>query len=474
MKVEKGIIGEYIHFFLSDADRAAVILNMDGTISQINDKFQELFVIDETFRLIELLGEDSAHLWRDFFNQAKIRGKDSFDISIKSKNGEFMQAKVQLMYCDALKKVIANFTITDLIRIEEVEATILKHFQRADSLMFIVNMEGIIVNVNKSTYEYYNLSPDYFIGNPTILMELLKINDEEAVNLTEKVHVEGFAEVLTRYERAPGDVRYYQYNCFYYEETKMYLVKVVDCTEKMTHKETISKTHQMAASIAHEIRNPMTTLKGFTQLLRGSASEESNKYLDVIDDEIIRMESILSDMIDMSKPKKIEKKLVSLGNILSDMINIVQPTATMSGISIVQERPLFPKASIYGDCAKLKQVFLNLFKNGLEAMAPGGVLTVGVEETETGKVNITVTDTGKGMTVIQLKQIFMPFFTTRADGTGIGLPFVIQTIEDHGGTISVSSEVGLGSKFTLSFPLGLSKQDFNHVPRELSQTEQST
>ena len=74
MEVEKGIIGEYIHFFLNDADRAAVILNMDGTISQVNDRFKENFAADKTFRLIELLDENSAHLWEDFLHQAESKG----------------------------------------------------------------------------------------------------------------------------------------------------------------------------------------------------------------------------------------------------------------------------------------------------------------------------------------------------------------------------------------------------------------
>ena len=479
MKSEKAIIGEYIHFFLSDADRAAAILNKDGTISQVNERFHESFGLEKTGKLSEYLDETSERLWNNFFSQVDKKGHGALVLSVQFKSQKMNSVKVRLIYCDVLKKVIAIFNVPRSIKQDE-ELTIIKRFQNTDNLMFIVNKEGVIVNVNKSTDEFYNLPPDYFIGNPSILRRLLQVSDAEATNLWEKILADGFAEVLTRHERTPGDVRYYQYNAYHYEETQMFLVRVVDYTEKinqnqqLAQNESLLQTSQMAASIAHEIRNPMTTLKGFTQLLRGSASEESKKYLDVIDDEIIRMESILSEMLNMAKPKKIEKTLISLGALISEMINIVQPTASVRGISVIHDEVSYPEVSIYGDGAKLKQALLNIFKNGLEAMTAGGVLTIGIEEGKEDQINLTVTDTGKGMTITQLKQIFMPFFTTRSEGTGLGLPFVIQTIENHGGTISVSSEVGLGSKFTLSFPRASTRKASSDVARELSQSGKTT
>ncbi len=104
---------------------------------------------------------------------------------------------------------------------------------------------------------------------------------------------------------------------------------------------------------------------------------------------------------------------------------------------------------IFGDEAKLKQVLLNLMKNALEAMDQGGKLTISLKAIGDNKVNILVSDTGQGMSGTQLKQVFMPFFTTRSEGTGLGLPFVIKTVEEHGGTVSVSS--GLGLVLNLSY-----------------------
>jgi two-component system, sporulation sensor kinase E len=93
-----------------------------------------------------------------------------------------------------------------------------------------------------------------------------------------------------------------------------------------------------------------------------------------------------------------------------------------------------------------------LFKNALEAMSPGGILTISVKLDDFGKVILGISDTGKGMDKSQVKQVFMPFYTTKADGTGLGLPFVLKVIEEHGGTIAVESAVNKGTSFIVTLP----------------------
>ena len=149
----------------------------------------------------------------------------------------------------------------------------------------------------------------------------------------------------------------------------MFITRMADHTEqvilekRLAHKESLYEVGQLAASIAHEIRNPITTLKGFTQLLRNSTAEESEKYLTVIDDEIIRMESILNEMLILSKPSIEEKTFISLPKLLSTMIKLFQPKARIEGISIIQYTGDLDEVFIFGDEAKLKQVLLNLMKN---------------------------------------------------------------------------------------------------------------
>ena len=176
------------------------------------------------------------------------------------------------------------------------------------------------------------------------------------------------------------------------------------------------------------------------------------KYLSVIDEEIDRMESILSEMLILSKPGLNEKTTFSLGVLVADMIQVVYPKALMDGITITQKENILKDSLIFGDSDKIKQVLLNLFKNAIEAMTPGGNLSISVNLDTPGKVVLGISDTGKGMDIYQVKRVFMPFFTTKSDGSGLGLPFVLKNIEEHGGTIAIESEVDVGTTFIVTFP----------------------
>ena len=231
-----------------------------------------------------------------------------------------------------------------------------------------------------------------------------------------------------------------------------------DCTDeklleqRLAHSDSLSAIGELAASIAHEIRNPMTTLKGFTQLLKLSASTDSLRYISVIEDEIERMGSILNEMLDLSKPTNNKSAVFSLEVLINDMIQIVRPKAMMEGISVVFQESMLETSLILGDSDKLKQVLLNLFRNAFEAMTSDGLLTIQLGTDVRSNITLTVTDTGKGMNKSQINQLFMPFFTSKAEGTGLGLPFVLKTIEEHGGTITVESELEKGTTFILSLP----------------------
>ena len=132
----------------------------------------------------------------------------------------------------------------------------------------------------------------------------------------------------------------------------------------------------------------------------------------------------------------------------------------MDGIEVIQQVELSGNPLIFGDSDKMKQVLLNLFKNALESMQIGGKLSIHLTEHDE-KLLLSITDTGKGMTHHQVSQVFMPFFSSKPGGTGLGLPFVLKAVEDHGGTIAVESQVGEGTKFILTFPRA--KEGVNNI-----------
>lgn len=346
-----------------------------------------------------------------------------------------------------------------ILRLKEQKACYLNALKKSDRCIVFIDENGVVQDVNELFYEYFNVEQDYLIGKRiTVFGELFTPPLFKYEEFFRQLKEEGRAETLSHYEQSPGVISYYRMVAFFDEDADIYILRVADETElinlkeQLAHKSMLSETVQLAASVVHEIRNPLTTLKGFTQLLGISATGESKKYLSVIDDEIVRMESILNELLLVSQPQEDDKEIVSLKDILSKVLYVISAKASLEGITIVEKEVTFTDINIYGNENKLKQVLFNLLKNALESMTPGGILTTELTIGEDGSAKLTIEDTGKGIGAEQLSQIFTPYFTTRSEGTGLGLSFVAKVVEDYEGTITANSEVGIGTKFTLSFP----------------------
>lgn len=458
--MENEKISEDIQFFLEDVSRPVAIVKLNGTIDEANDKFSNVFGIEKGRDIREVIDQQSLNVWKSSLEDIKHKNRLTFNLKVMGRIPELYLMTVSLIFCEVEEKVIVLFNLPLNLKKKPRNHSSIA-FRKSDSLIIVSNLDGYIEDVNDLTKEFFDLSRDDFIGGSC--QELFNHLFGKATNYykyKQKVITEGHAETIHPYTKLSKDVRYYKVTCFFDKDSELFLIRITDYTEQallnqdLAHKGSLSEVGQLAASIAHEIRNPMTTLKGFTQLLKENATEETLKYLTVIDDEILRMESILSEMLFLSKPSNMEKKMICAKKLITDIIHIIYPKATFEGIEVVQKGEFSSGSSIYGEEGKLKQVLLNLLKNALEAMKPGGTLTITVENGEDNQLKFIVEDTGKGMSDTQLSQIYSPYFTTRPNGTGLGLPFVLKTIENHGGTITVTSKVSHGSRFVLSFPEG--------------------
>lgn len=223
-------------------------------------------------------------------------------------------------------------------------------------------------------------------------------------------------------------------------------------TEQMLlNTEKLAAVGQMAASAAHEIRNPLTTIRGFIQLLRPSFFDQ--EHFNLVLEEIDRINLIISEFLILSKPQATCFGEQNLIQILHDTIALSQPQASMSNVQIEKcfddPSPVF----IYGDGNQLKQVFINLFKNSMDAMPGGGTLSVDVHMNVQGEAVAVVSDKGVGMTNEQLGQLGTPFYTTKKDGTGLGLMVTQRILKQHGGSIDIQSTKGKGTTITLRFPV---------------------
>ncbi|WP_222429903.1 PAS domain S-box protein [Paenibacillus cremeus] len=254
-----------------------------------------------------------------------------------------------------------------------------------------------------------------------------------------------------------------------------YNILLKDMTERKLSEELIRKAEklsivgQLSAGIAHEIRNPLTAIKGFVQLMRGHQSYNST-YLDIITEELIRIETIINELLTVSKPQLSTFVPARLEQILSEVIALVGAQALIGNIEITSrfdsELPL-----LSCDPNQIKQVYLNFFKNAMEAMPRGGTITldaVGLESVPgcgVDRVKIRLTDQGHGIPKDQLDKLGEPFFTTKSSGTGLGLMVSFNIIHNHGGTIQIASEVGQGTVIDVTFPV---LQGSQHTKRPLA------
>jgi signal transduction histidine kinase len=228
-----------------------------------------------------------------------------------------------------------------------------------------------------------------------------------------------------------------------------------DARERLLHGERLAAIGEMAANLAHELKNPLVTIGGFAgRLLKGLPGESKElQYAETIVREVGRLERMLADILGFSSKPTICFSVCDLGEILRDCIENCVTTIEDHGIRLEVEIGC-GSWPLMGDAYQLKQVFLNLILNACDAMADGGHLTISASEapSDDNFVVIVIRDTGGGIAEEMLSQIFNPFFTTKHHGTGLGLAIANRIVSNHFGTIRVENSDS-GAAFSVALPL---------------------
>lgn len=256
------------------------------------------------------------------------------------------------------------------------------------------------------------------------------------------------------------------------------LITFVDVTsvhrleEEKRRLDRLASLGEMAANVAHEVRNPLASIKTSIQMLIDDLSDESEgdippgapsrvevaqESTTVMLKEVERLDAIVRDMLLFAKPRQLHRVRCDLTALSDHVLHLLQTQCVDMHVHI--HRVYEPIPILWMDMGQLEQVLLNLYANALQAMSEGGILTItcrviAVSDKETPQwVEVLVADTGTGIPSEHLERIFQPFFTTKAHGIGLGLPITRRLIEDHGGLLLVESQLGKGTTFSIRLPL---------------------
>ncbi len=227
---------------------------------------------------------------------------------------------------------------------------------------------------------------------------------------------------------------------------------------RLRRSESLAAMTTMAAGVAHEIKNPLAAMQIHIQLLRkafqrkGSLTlDDAQRYLGVLEEEIGHLNGIAVDFLFAVRPMNVSLSKQRIDAVIGALEDFVRPELEEHGIRLVVKiQPFLPQLMI--DVNYLRQALLNIVKNAMNAMEDGGRLDIDVWS-DGDYVKISVKDTGCGIDQEHIGKIFEPYFTTKASGTGLGLTVVYKIVKEHDGDISVSSEVGKGTTFTISLPV---------------------
>ncbi|MFY3793589.1 ATP-binding protein [Ureibacillus sp. MALMAid1270] len=433
-----------------------LVLNTSCQIESLNEQATQLLQLSEYDVL--RLDEQSEMVWERLVKQMS---QDEFyhcvlNIKLQENFQKFnfvchFDRKNRLIYARIKKHHSYNSPINKKIN----QLTSL--FKDLNHGLIISTLGGKIIDLNDQASKFLGLEKNQLINN---------YHDQMFENFYGKHLVSQYSLELSSNGQAQFEISRKVNDCikWYRIESKVNLkvehiyTTITDETEKhelkeqLKHQSNLVMIGQMAATVAHEIRNPMTSIKGFIELLNMNLTEENNKYLSIMKSEIERMDQILSEVLTFSKPMERQMDVFSVTKIAKELIEIMNPLANNHNITLQFEVEKPINSMIMGNENRIKQMLMNLVKNAIEEMETGGKITIFLKNVK-DKIQVTVCDEGKGIEKEMLAKLFEPFYTTKTAGTGLGLQLVKQVIEEHNGTIHVNSVVNGGTSFVIELPL---------------------
>jgi PAS domain S-box-containing protein len=460
-----------------NASTIVAITDPKGNITYVNDKFVEISKYSEA----ELLGENHSILNSEFHSKEFF--KDMWrtigagkvwqgEIRNRAKDGSYYWVHTTIVpFLNSKGKPYQYVAIrSDITKRKQAEASLKETLKEVSDINFALDQssivaftdeKGIIKSVNDKFCEISKYSREELIGKDHSLLNSGLHSKEFFKNLWKTI---GSGQVWK------GEIRNMAKDgSFYWVDTTIipflnengkpyqYLAIRNDITEKkkseeMLHRQDkLAAVGQLAAGVAHEIRNPLTSMKGYAEFLQLDEKDpQRQEFIEIILDEIDRVNNIVEEFMVLAKPKAVELEERNIIPIVQNVVSMLKFEARKRNVKLEFDT-VEEIVQIECDENRLKQVFLNFIKNGIEAMPDGGDLRVKAEIQDENIV-ISIQDTGVGIPPETLKKIGEPFYTTKKNGNGLGLMVSFKIIESHNGKVYIESEQNKGTTFKILLP----------------------
>ncbi|NWK69620.1 PAS domain-containing protein [Bacillus paramycoides] len=327
-------------------------------------------------------------------------------------------------------------------------------FKALPDLCFLTEADGTIIDYKAGSPTKFYVPAETFMGKKfyEVLPSPVAQQFREAIRQVKEKE----STVIVEYPLAlKGNIDFFEARCLPLLHDKI-MVIIRDITERKKTEELLNKSDtlaaigQLAAGVAHEVRNPLTVIKGFIQLFQIN-KEDQEKYFDLMLSEIERIEAILQEFLSIAKTDEIPTEKKNIYKIFENVVSLINTKAIMTNIQV---ELIADSSEIIIECSEnqLKQVFINILQNSIEAMPDGGKISIHMKEMNEDGVIIDIVDAGIGIPEERIKRLGEPFYSTKEKGTGIGLMLSYKIIESHQGAISIMSDVGVGTTVTIYLP----------------------
>jgi signal transduction histidine kinase len=222
--------------------------------------------------------------------------------------------------------------------------------------------------------------------------------------------------------------------------------------ESLRRAEQLKTLGEMAAGMAHEVKNPLAAIRSSAQILTERLSGKEAEFAHIVVDEVDRLNRVVNEFLDYARPAPLKRESVLLSGLLDSCLELLAPVINQAGVTVKRVYPQGER-KVDADPNQMRQVFLNLILNAVQAMNSGGEVMLEVRQ-EADSTRVSVRDTGPGIPPDKLRQVCEPFYSTKPGGTGLGLPIAQRIVAEHGGRLEIACATGAGTTATVILPEG--------------------